>query len=274
MTFRGNERKSTSQYDDSLCRKQTDARNNGTVINGTAVSYSYQSQTGRLDNVSDDTYSASYSYVAKNPLISQITFKQGTTPKMTTTKQYDKLNRLSAINSLPSGSSLPPASFAYEYNDANQRRLVSLADGSFWIYGDLPHRRRSKAVYGMGSRVTRTVRDGGAGVGAEGQPRPPAGAVPAVGAQRGAGLVANCLRDPVHLGAPSAGARGLGPDGTMAVATRPLGWRLVEVVRPVRRLKYPAVAQGIKRFWRRAAEDKIPGRLRTSAEGDMSIVDV
>ena len=48
-----------------------------------------------------------------------------------------------------------------------------------------------------------------------------------------------------------------GRDGTMAVATRPLGWRLVEVVRPVRGLKYPAVAQGIKRFWRRAAEDKV-----------------
>jgi REP element-mobilizing transposase RayT len=43
-------------------------------------------------------------------------------------------------------------------------------------------------------------------------------------------------------------------DGTMAVATRHLGWRLVEVMREVRGLKYAAAAQGIRRFWRRAEE--------------------
>jgi len=46
-----------------------------------------------------------------------------------------------------------------------------------------------------------------------------------------------------------------GRDGTMAVATRHLGWRLVEVARQVRGLKYAAAAQGVRRFWRRAAED-------------------
>ena len=40
----------------------------------------------------------------------------------------------------------------------------------------------------------------------------------------------------------------------MAVATRYLGWRLVEVMREVRGLKYAAAAQGIRRFWRRAEE--------------------
>jgi len=46
-----------------------------------------------------------------------------------------------------------------------------------------------------------------------------------------------------------------GRDGTMAVATRHLGWRLVEVMREVRGLKYAAAAQGIRRFWHRAEED-------------------
>jgi hypothetical protein len=41
----------------------------------------------------------------------------------------------------------------------------------------------------------------------------------------------------------------------MAVATRHLGWRLAEVVRQMRGVKYAAAAQGIGRFWRREAED-------------------
>ncbi len=40
----------------------------------------------------------------------------------------------------------------------------------------------------------------------------------------------------------------------MSVATRHLGWRLVEVMREVRGLKYAAAGQGIRRFWRRAEE--------------------
>jgi REP element-mobilizing transposase RayT len=52
-----------------------------------------------------------------------------------------------------------------------------------------------------------------------------------------------------------AGAYGdWGRDGAMAVATRHLGWRLVEVVREVGDVKYAAAAQGIRRFWHRAEE--------------------
>lgn len=46
-----------------------------------------------------------------------------------------------------------------------------------------------------------------------------------------------------------------GRDGTIAVATRHLGWRLVEVVREVKGLNYAAAAQGIRRFWRKTVED-------------------
>src|SRR5438094_5615809 len=53
---------------------------------------------------------------------------------MTTTKQYDYLNRLLSISSSPSSSSSLPISYAYAYNDANQRTRVGLTDGSFWIY--------------------------------------------------------------------------------------------------------------------------------------------
>jgi len=85
-----------------------------------------------LTNVTDGTYSAGYSYLANSPLISQITFRQSGSTKVTTTKQYDYLNRLLSISSSPSSSL--PISYAYGYNDANQRARVALNDGSFWIY--------------------------------------------------------------------------------------------------------------------------------------------
>ncbi|MCW5558147.1 MAG: transposase [Verrucomicrobiae bacterium] len=46
-----------------------------------------------------------------------------------------------------------------------------------------------------------------------------------------------------------------GRDGLMAVATRHLGWRLVEVVREIPGLGYGAAAQGIRRFWRQQPDD-------------------
>ena len=44
-------------------------------------------------------YTATYSYLANSPLVGQIAFKQSTTTRLTTTKQYDNLNRLSSIGS-------------------------------------------------------------------------------------------------------------------------------------------------------------------------------
>ena len=65
-------------------------------------------------------------------LVSQITFSSNSTTRMVTTKQYDLLNRLTNIVS--STNSVAIASFAYKYNNANQRTNVSLADGSYWVY--------------------------------------------------------------------------------------------------------------------------------------------
>lgn len=43
-----------------------------------------------------------------------------------------------------------------------------------------------------------------------------------------------------------------GRDGTIAVATRALGWRLVEVVKELNGLGYAAAAQGLRRFWKQS----------------------
>ena len=47
--------------------------------------------------------------------------------RMTTSKQYDYLNRLTSVASASN-------SFAYQYNAANQRTQAALMDGSTWRY--------------------------------------------------------------------------------------------------------------------------------------------
>jgi len=89
----------------------------------------------RLQTVSDGHGdSATYSYLANSPLVWQIAFKTNSTTRMTTTKQYDYLNRLTSISSQPSGTGVPPVSSHYAYNLANQRTQDKLADGSYWVY--------------------------------------------------------------------------------------------------------------------------------------------
>ena len=66
-------------------------------------------------------------------LVPTLEFQQSDATRMTTTKSYDFLNRLTSISS--AGSQLPaPSSFGYTYNGANQRTQNTLADGSFWSY--------------------------------------------------------------------------------------------------------------------------------------------
>jgi hypothetical protein len=45
---------------------------------------------------------ATYSHLANSPLVGQIVFANYGSTRMTTTKQYDYLNRLTAISSSPS----------------------------------------------------------------------------------------------------------------------------------------------------------------------------
>ena len=87
----------------------------------------------RMGTISDGTNSATYSFLANSPLVSQIVFQNNGATRMTTTKTYDYLNRLTQIASTPSAS--PVISFAYAYNNANQRTSVTNADGTYWLYG-------------------------------------------------------------------------------------------------------------------------------------------
>jgi RHS repeat-associated protein len=101
---------------------------------GTINAYTYET-ANRLATVGDGTNSATYTYLANSKLVSQILYKQNTTTRMTTTKQYDFLNRLEWINSTLSGANTAPFYYGYIYNDANQRTRMATADGSYWVYG-------------------------------------------------------------------------------------------------------------------------------------------
>ena len=103
-----------------------------TGISGTySVSYGYDT-TGRLHTVTSGANVATYGYLANSPLVSQIGFASSGTTRMTTTKQYDRLNRLQAISSVSPVQSV--AGFGYLYNSANQRTRTTLADDSYWLY--------------------------------------------------------------------------------------------------------------------------------------------
>jgi RHS repeat-associated protein len=116
----------TNAFDAYLRRTSVGSANGATTL--TAHDYGYDA-AGRLSSAADGTFSATYSYLANSPLVSQIKFTSNSIVKLTTTKTYDNLNRLNSISSAPSA-----LSYTYSYNDANQHTRVNLADNSFWIY--------------------------------------------------------------------------------------------------------------------------------------------
>ncbi len=119
----------TNGYD-SLLRRT----NNVTLISGTilkSVTNNFDAAS-RLNFISDGTNSATYTYLANSPLVSQIVLANNGTTRMTTAKQYDFLNRLTSITSTT--NSVAVASFSYAYNSANQRLNVTNVDASYWTW--------------------------------------------------------------------------------------------------------------------------------------------
>ena len=82
----------------------------------------------RLLEVTNGVNRASYSYTANSSLVSQLDFKQSGNSRMTTTKSFDNLNRLTQISSTPSVD--PAVVFNYSNNIVNQRTAITNADGS------------------------------------------------------------------------------------------------------------------------------------------------
>jgi RHS repeat-associated protein len=115
----------TNSYDGLLRRSSLSG------IGVSPVQYGYDAAS-RLSAVTNGSYTASYTYLPNSSLVSNVVFQSGGTPRMTTTKSWDNLNRLSTITSSANATNI--SSFTYQYNLANQRTQVTLADGSYWIY--------------------------------------------------------------------------------------------------------------------------------------------
>ena len=98
-----------------------------------SVNYGFDTG-GRLSTVTQGGYSGSYGYLTNSPLAGTLTFKTNTTTRLNTTRAFDALNRLQSITTTPAGSGAPAlaVSSAYDYNTANQRTRMTLADGSYW----------------------------------------------------------------------------------------------------------------------------------------------
>jgi RHS repeat-associated protein len=124
----------TNGYDTYLRRNNLSVINSASAVLVRTV-YGYDAAS-RLQTVTDNSggtpYSATYTYLANSPLVSQVVFKQSTTTRMTSFNAFDYLNRVTQKTSTPgTGASV---SFVYSYNNANQRIRTALNDGSYWNY--------------------------------------------------------------------------------------------------------------------------------------------
>jgi RHS repeat-associated protein len=119
----------TNAFDALLRRTNLTINSQQSTIHSTAYSYD---DASRLKTVAAGAVSAEYSYLANSPLVEQIQFKHGDSVQMTTTRQYDSVNRLASITSVPSASTV--VGFSYQLNDASQRTAITNADGSTWVY--------------------------------------------------------------------------------------------------------------------------------------------
>ena len=95
--------------------------------------YDYDNASGS-NSVADGTYSGHYAYDANSSLMDTVTFKQGSTNRMTTKRRYDFLGRTLSVVNTPTGAGQLPASDSYCYNQTNRRVQMTLADGSCWVY--------------------------------------------------------------------------------------------------------------------------------------------
>ena len=112
----------TNSYDMLLRRSAVGLSNYAATL----TTFGYD-PASRLSTVTNGDQTVSYTYLPNSPLVQSLIFKQNGTTRMTTTKSYDNLNRLTAISSAPSASSA--VTFNYTYNNANQRIRTVLADG-------------------------------------------------------------------------------------------------------------------------------------------------
>lgn len=94
--------------------------------------FGYHSQTGRLQTITANGLTHDYSYVPLSGLPESRTVSDDSANVlMVVDHDWDFLGRLRSIDTITAADH---RSFAYRYNDANQRTRVTLADDRYWSY--------------------------------------------------------------------------------------------------------------------------------------------
>ncbi|HWB05279.1 MAG TPA: RHS repeat-associated core domain-containing protein [Verrucomicrobiales bacterium] len=123
---------------DSLRRRNSLAvtGSGGTVP---SQSYSYDTLTGELSTISttgpglSGTATAAYAYRTGTRQIASVTFAESATTRLTQTRAYDDLHRLTGVTSQTPGP-VDLAASSYTLDDAGRRSSTLLADGTWWKY--------------------------------------------------------------------------------------------------------------------------------------------
>jgi len=89
--------------------------------------YTYDS-TSRLETTTSGSQTATYTYYPTSGLLNTTSFPGGTRIE----RSYDPLGRLETITTTAAAGGVQ--SYAYTYNDLNQRTRVTREDGSYWTY--------------------------------------------------------------------------------------------------------------------------------------------
>lgn len=121
-------------YDNKLRLSTVTAKNGSSVIG--SAGYGYDA-AGRLGTVIEGAFRADYRYEPGSGLLSTVAMtNNGTGVGLVTGRVYDGLGRVSLISSKAYGPQAAglPLSCGYQYNAANQRTRMVLADGSWWEY--------------------------------------------------------------------------------------------------------------------------------------------
>jgi YD repeat-containing protein len=115
----------TVGYDGFLRRNSLQSSQGPTTL--LSQTYGYDA-TSRLETVTSGSLTATYSYYPNSGLLNATTFSGNTN----ISRAYDSFGRLQSVTTTPAGGTAQ--SYAYTYNNLNQRTLVTREDGSYWSY--------------------------------------------------------------------------------------------------------------------------------------------
>jgi RHS repeat-associated protein len=128
----------TNGYNVMLQRTTQSLRQSTTERQKALFSYDNAGRMSAVTNGLSTGLRAAYGYLPNSSLIGTLTLTNHNTGRgMTTTRDYDRLNRLRTISSKAVGSTnapVLPVAFEYQYNAANQRTRVNREDSAYWIY--------------------------------------------------------------------------------------------------------------------------------------------